>query len=61
MSPPLRVRPGYKWERISKVFETEQLEAWEREEQGHLANEFLIHVQVKEKKASGKSTGLTIS
>lgn len=44
-----------------KVLGTEQLAKWEREEQVHRADEFLIYVQVKGKKAYIKSTGLIIS
>lgn len=43
-----------------KVVGTEWLEAWEGEEEP-LANTFLIHMQVKRKKAYIKSTGRTIS
>lgn len=47
--------------RAPQVLEIGQPEAWDGEEQEYLAEEFLIHVQVKGKKAYITSTGFTIS
>lgn len=44
-----------------QVLEIGQPEAWDGEEQEYLAEEFLIHVQVKGKKAYIRSTDFTIS